>query len=73
MIDAFRSEFRYAPKYLAELLRRFDGDFLSNMRPHRHASKSSASGSAFGWLMLVAPKPLGVKLDTSFGIREFSG
>ena len=32
MIDAFRSEFRFAPTFIAELLRRFDGDFLNNMR-----------------------------------------
>lgn len=31
MVDAIRSEFRFAPPFVAELLRHFDGDFLKNM------------------------------------------
>ena len=29
MVDAIRSEFRFAPPFVAELLRHFDGDFLT--------------------------------------------
>lgn len=31
MVDAIRTEFRFAPPFVAELLRHFDGDFLKNM------------------------------------------
>ena len=32
MIDTFRSEFRFAPPFVAQLLRAFDGDVLQNMQ-----------------------------------------